>query len=70
MIEDFEEYTVDDNNSQLMDFLMDDQEWEDKMAMEFHEHITLHLQMPQLNVDQEDNEPANIHDNEPQSIKN
>ena len=38
-----------------MDFLIDDENWEDEMAMDFHKDITTALEnAPQLNIDNED----------------
>eukprot|EP01084_Bolivina_argentea_P161850 281691_1 len=76
VIEDFDEYSIDSNESALMDYLMDEYQWEDKMAQNFHKDVTKALSnAPQLDMGHEDESDDDFddiyaHDDEDDKVMN
>eukprot|EP01083_Nonionella_stella_P186460 682566_1 len=62
VIEDFGEYSLESNESALMDVLIDEYEWEDQIAQNFHKDITKALlDAPQLDVEDEEDDDIDIY---------
>eukprot|EP01083_Nonionella_stella_P288667 982292_1 len=62
VIEDFGEYSLESNESALMDVLIDEYEWEDQIAQNFHKDITnALLDAPQLDVEDEEDDDIDIY---------